>query len=57
MIWQGKISYIAKIGDTERVEKDCYESESLEQVTEAIHKAVEVNKDVKVLEIHISKKE
>ena len=57
MVFKGVITYITKIGDTERVEKDCYESEKLSEITEQIHKAVELNKQTEILEIHICKKE
>ena len=56
-MWVGRIAYTTKIGDAERVEKDCYESEKLSEVTEGIHKAVVFNQGMDILEIHINKKQ
>ena len=55
-MWTGTISYTVKIGNADRVEKDCYESESLFEVTEHIYRAIEANKQADILEVHIYRK-
>ena len=56
-MWRGQISYVAKVGDEERIEKDCYEAQELWQVVEAVYRAVMINTGIQITEIHIYRKE